>query len=208
VTAIDLDLCRKLVGDAAAGDAAAGRSLVEHLWPTWIEIARASRNMGGLARSDDHVHNVVARMVEKIGRADGRGLKLYSAWQERNPEANFEDWIRIVMANVIRDYVRAQLGPRPGDLEPPSPKRLMNEFVTLLDEPGVRPPVTAAQTARELLEFARSRLPPDQLHALSLWLESADFADIERALDLPAGEGRRVVRAAVAVIRRHFAPSV
>jgi hypothetical protein len=104
--AIDVTLCESLAARAAAGDGDACRKLVEHLWPAWIGMVRSSRSMGALARSEDHVHDVVARLVEKIGRPDGRGLRLYPPWRERNQTKTFGDWIRIVTKNAIRDYAR------------------------------------------------------------------------------------------------------
>jgi hypothetical protein len=115
--------------------------------------------------------------------------------------------MRIVAANLVRDYVREQMGSRRANLDEPSPKRILNEFSMspALDELGVRPPMTAAQTARELLDFARTRLSPLQLRALALWLEGTSFDPMDQELEVAAGEGRKLLRAAVAVLRRHFA---
>jgi DNA-directed RNA polymerase specialized sigma24 family protein len=205
---MNVELCEKLAARAASGDATASRSLVEHLWPVWVEMVRGSRSLGELGRSEDHVHDVVAKLVEKIGRADGRGLRLYAPWREKNPEKTFEDWIRIVTKNAIRDHLRKQIGPRrPGPNEP-SLKRLLNEFASspLLDDLGVRPPLTAAQTARELAEFARTRLPTDQFRLLGAWLEGASFEDMAKETATTPEDARKLVRAAIATLRRHFAP--
>ena len=204
---IDVALCESLAKRAAAGDAEACKNLVEHLWPAWIGMVRSSRSMGALARSEDHVHDVVARLVEKLGRADGRGLRLYPAWRERNPTKTFGDWIRIVTKNAIRDYAREKLGSSrapPGEI---SAKRLLNEFASspVLEELGVRPPLTAAQTARELFEFAETRLAVDQLQALRMWLEGATFEDMAQELGVAPDETRKLLRAGVATLRRHFA---
>ena len=191
----------------AAGDGAACKELVERLWPVWVKTVAASRSLAPLGASEDHVHNVVAKLVEKIGRADGRGLRLYPAWRERNPGKTFEDWIHIVTTNAVRDYVRAQIGEIDAGTREPSRKRLLNDFATspLLDQLGVRPPITAAQTARQLLEYARTELPADQLQALALWIEGHAFEDIQAELRLEDAEAaRKRVRAAVAAIRRKF----
>jgi DNA-directed RNA polymerase specialized sigma24 family protein len=84
----------------------------------------------------------------------------------------------------------------------------LNEFASspALEDLGVRPPLTAAQTARELIEFARSRLPAEQLALLEAWLEGASFDDMAREHGTTADEARKLVRAAVATLRRHFAP--
>lgn len=163
--------------------------------------------MGSLARSHDHVHEVLTRLVEKLARPEGGGLHLYAPWRERHPEKTFGDWIRIVVKNQIRDYVREQLGPPRGADDGPSLKRLLNEFASspVLEELGVRPPVTAAQTARELLEFARRKLPAEQTRVLGLWLEGASFEEAGGELGLEAAAAQRLLRAAVATLRREFA---
>jgi DNA-directed RNA polymerase specialized sigma24 family protein len=208
-TPVDWTRCEALAARAADGDAAARRELMEALWPTWLGLVRGSRAMGPLARSEDDVHDVLTKLVEKLGRADGHGLRLYRSWIERHPEKTFEDWICIVVANAVRDHVRRQLGEAKGppSTGEPSIKRLLNEFASspALERLGVRPPLTAAQTARQLLEFARERLPADQYGALTRWIDGATFEEIEEELGLrEAGAGRKLVRAAVAVVRRHF----
>lgn len=166
--------------------------------------------MGSFARSEDHVHDVLTRFIERLGRDGGHGLRLYAPWHAKNPERTFGDWVRIVIANVMRRHVSEQLtmeSAESGDALP-SVKRLLNEFTlsTEIEEIGVRPPITDAQTAQQLLVFARGRLPAVQLRALMLWLEGEDFADI--AVDLALSGPRaaeRTLRAATAVLRRHFA---
>ncbi len=137
----DVAACDSLASRAASGDAAALRTLVERLWPAWLEIIASSRSMGTFARSEDHVRNVATRLVEKVQQRDGHALRLYALWLERHPGKNLLDWIRIITANAVRDYVTAQLGPRQPSGDEPSAKRLLNEFASsaLLDELGVRP---------------------------------------------------------------------
>jgi len=191
---------------AVDGDGPAQRELVERLWKSWIAQARASRSMGTLARSDDHVLEVATRLAEKIGRKGAHALKLYGHWQERNTEKGFDDWMHIVVANVVRDYVREQLGREPADRSEPSAKRLMNEFAesTGLETTGVRPPFTAKETARQLLEFAAKHLPEEQLRALGLWLEGSAPEELDQELGTPPGRGRDLMRAAVAALRNEF----
>lgn len=207
---IDNALCEALAVRAASGDDAAWRALIEHLWPALRGLVQKSRIMGSFARSDDHVHDVLAGLVERLGRDGGHGLRLYAPWRERNPDKTFADWIRIVTANVMRRHVREQLTMARGDGGGalPSRKRLLNEFAqsTAIEELGVRPPITDAQTAQQLLLFAQGRLPAVQLRALMLWIEGASFEEIAGDLGLGGPKGAaRTVRAATAVLRRHFA---
>ncbi len=202
----ELAVYEALAERASKGDRDACHELVAQLWPAWVEQVSNSRRMGSLTRTDDHVHNVVSRLVDKFERGHGKALRQYVEWRQRHPAKTFDDWIRIVTANVERDYVRERLGSRASAGDEPSQKRLLNEFSLsgALEALSVRPPMTMAQTARELLEFARSRLSPQQGKALERWLEGTSFEDLDRELRVPAGEGRKLLRAAVATLRRHF----
>jgi hypothetical protein len=207
----DVGLCESLAFRAADGEPGVWRDLAEHLWPFWQHAVRTSRAMGSLARSEDHIHDVVAALLEKLGPEGGAALGLYPTWRAANPDKTFEDWIRIVTAYAVRDYVRRALGRRRSrDPEQPSPKRLLNEFVTspAADDPvfAVRPEMTMAQMARQLIAYAERRLAPDQRAALMLWLAGADCDEIGDALC--AGDedkARRTLRAAIATLRRKFA---
>src|SRR5262245_6381980 len=207
---IDWTRCEALAERAADGDPAAWRMLMETLWAEWLSFARSHRAMRRLGEPEEHAHEVVAKLVEKLGRGDGHGLRLYRSWHDRHADKTFEDWMHIVVANTVRDHVREQLGEAkaPRVSEDPSVKRLLNEFAQspLLERLGVRPPIPAAQTARQILDFARKHLPPDQHRALMRWIEGATFEEIEQQLGLSGRDaGRKLVRAAVATLRRHFA---
>jgi DNA-directed RNA polymerase specialized sigma24 family protein len=204
---VDLTECETLAHRAADGDTVAWTAMVERLWPALYRLLRTNHSMGG-ARSEDDVRDVLTKLFSKLGAKQGRGLKLYGSWRARHPDKTFEDWLRIVAKNVVRDRAREALGARTSSAEP-SVKRLLNEFAASvpIESLGVRPPMTAAQTARQLLDFARSRLPSDQHRALTLWLEGASFEEIEGECELGTDGARKLVRAAVAVLRRQFAPA-
>jgi hypothetical protein len=161
--------------------------------------------MGSFAASEDHVFNVATLLLAKFGDKEARALKRYQSWQDDHPNQDFGDWVRIVATRDVCSYVRDRLGPRSPD-DSPSQKRLLNEFTRApaLDGQSVRPPLTLEQTARELIEFASSRLPANQARALSIWLDGGTDEEIDSQLKLPAGHGKRLVRAAIAVLRRHF----
>lgn len=203
---LDNPHCEALVLLGAQGDASACRTLVEYLWPVWLEMIRSSRRMQLLANFEDGVHDVAARLVEKLGQPGARGLCLYASWKQRNNEKAFEDWLRIVTKNVIRDYVRGKAGSQRRNAGEPSVKRLLNDFASspLLEELGCRPPITWAQTARELLEFASKRLTTQQWVVLEAWLKGASFEEIAVELNLDAEFARQTLRSAVAILRRYF----
>lgn len=200
-TVADATLLEALAQRAAKGDRAALREWLERLWPVLVGLVRSSGSMRSLIYSDDHVHNVVQAALEKLSR----GVESYVAWRGVHPEKGVLDWVRIVTKNAIRDYLRAQLGPRTATAEP-SAKRLLNEFAASeqLDQVGQRPPFTAAQTARELYEFAKERLTAPQLRALSLWLEGQSFEEIAADLRIATGAAAPLLQAGIAVLRRHF----
>lgn len=177
--------------------------LVAELWPAWVGMVRSHR------ASEDHVYEVLARLVERIGANDGRGLGLFVMWHRRHLDKSFADWLRIVMANVVRDYVRQQAGPGldPQAAQDLAVRKLIKELATspCIDELGKRPAMTDAQTARELAEYAERCLPPLQARALSRWVEGAGGDEIARDIGLPDAEAaQKLVRAAVASLRRHF----
>ena len=202
---VDLTECERLAGRASEGDRKAWTDLVARLWPALEHLVRSNRSMGR-ARSDDDVREVLTTLFEKLGARSGHGLKLYGSWRERHPDKEFEDWLRIVVKNAIRDRARETLGPRTASGEP-SAKRLLNEFASspALERLGARPPMTAAQTARQLLEYSQAFLPRDQYRALTVWLDGGTFEEIGSACQKDGEGGRMLLRAAIAVLRRKFA---
>lgn len=198
--------CATLAERGVRGDPSARSELGSYLWTHWLQILRGCKSLGVYASSDDDVLDVATQLFEKIVMNDGQSLKLYERWQLEHPQQDFGDWMRIVVANAARDHVRRKLGARDGAQELPSRKRLLNEFglaPSRVDD-GFRPPYTEEQTVRQLLEFAQARLPVGHVAALSSWLSGADFDEIDQALGLAAGQGRRLLRAAIAVLRRQF----
>jgi DNA-directed RNA polymerase specialized sigma24 family protein len=194
-----------LAARAIEGDRAAHHDLVWSLWPEWERLIGSSSAMGRYARSEDHVRNVATRLVEKVGAR--KNLSGYFDWRARNPDKGFDDWIRIVTTNAARDYVRATLR-EPTERSDLDRTVLMNDFAAapVPERAKIRPPITAAQTARELLEFAAARLEPTQLAALERWLEGSDFDEIASDLSLDSAEAaKRVLRASIATLRRAFA---
>jgi hypothetical protein len=197
-----------LAARVAAGEEGAFRGLMAALWEPCVGLVGKSPAMRALSASEDDQREVATRVMAKLERDGGHALRLYAEWHERHPDKDFADWFKITVANVIRDFARERRGSDqrrlPGEL---SKKRLLNDFAKSLplDDMGRRPPLTDAQTARQLLEFARERLPSEQLAALESWLQGADYGAIASSRGLEdAAQAKKLVRAAVAVLRRHF----
>jgi DNA-directed RNA polymerase specialized sigma24 family protein len=208
---VDLAALEPLAVRAAGGDDAAWKELVTALWPVLRRVVARAASMSALSASDDHVTNVVTSVLDKLGRKGSHGLKLYIPWRARNEGKSFADWIYIVTANTARDYLRTQAGDATSYNVEISAKRLLNEFTSspamedIIQRLGHRPPFTAQQTARQILDFAEKHLGPEQHRALTLWLDGGAFEEIASDLSLDdADAARRVVRAAVAILRRAF----
>jgi DNA-directed RNA polymerase specialized sigma24 family protein len=191
---------------AANGDSAARQRLVEQLWPFWLNRVRTRKGMRLLSHSDDHVHNVVARLVQKLLAT--ATLESFVEWRRGAPQASFMQWLSQVTDNEALDYVRSVAGrvPAAETEEGPSRKLLLNEFSTspILEELGMRPPNTELQTAQQLLQFARSRLPDEQLRVVTLWLQGDTDEEIALALNIKTHASRSLRRAAIARLRREF----
>lgn len=199
---IDAELCEGLAQKSLGGDPRAWEALITHLWPICLRIVASSGAMRRFHASPDDVSDVVTNLIGKLGGHDQRGLRLYGPWRDQHPDKTFADWIRIVTANAVRDYVRDHTS---GD---PSVNRFLNEFATsgAVEEIGQRPANTAAQTAEQVLAYAQRHLPERQQQALIRWIQGGSDDEIAADLNLDgAGEARRLVRAAVATLRRQFA---
>ncbi len=211
---LDLELCSTLIASGARGETAAFNALIEHVYPFLLRSVQKNRSMGSLARKEDHVHNVMVALVDKLSDKGAKAALGFPMWLEENEGKTFEDWLRIVVSFTVKDYVRTVLGrsvARDPDL--PSVKRLLNEFTSSPASDDVfgsnRPQLTVAQTARQMLDFAGSELPAEQSRALRLWLDDIDFGDIEDVMGLSEpDQARKLVRAAVATLRRRFAVSL
>lgn len=206
---LDVAMCDALVARAAQGDIEALRRLTAVLWPHWLEQARADAGVRSLPHVEDQAHQVATVLAGKLARRQGHALRLYLLWQERHSGKTFADWTRIVAKNAIRNHLDSQLGRvrHKGTGGEASPKRLLNEAASssLLDELGVRPAITAEQTARELLQYAERHLKSGEQRALSLWLEGETFSSIAGVLGKSEEEVVKLQRRAVATLRRHFA---
>jgi len=193
------------------GDEAAWKELVVQLEPHLMALLRRSRTLGPMRHNVDDCRAVMISVLERLKKDDYRGLRLFQPWVAANPEKGFGDWIRIVTVNIARDHVSSRLGAaKRADDEPPRNKRMLNTLASLLPADddhrlAFRPLMTNHQLARELMEYAARTLDRVQLRALQLWIEGASFEELAAKLDLPRPQdANRLVRAALARLRRHF----
>jgi DNA-directed RNA polymerase specialized sigma24 family protein len=151
----------------------------------------------------------VAHVASRLAGQRWQALRRWPSWRDRHPDRAFGDWLRIATANAVRDYVRSVGGgsTKKRGWKGPSPKRLLNELALLMpvDDLGARPPVTAQQTALQLLAFAEGHLDALQLAVLMRWLAAESCEEIAGALGLATAQAHRLVRAAIATLRRRFA---
>lgn len=197
-----------LLERALAGNEAAWVHLLGKLWDEVDHRVKHSRLMGQLRGSVDDRREVVSRVFARLRRNDLRALRTFPAWRTRHLDKTFADWLAILVANVIRDYVSERLGDI--DVSGAGLKRLINTLAESLDRgddhAGAPPPgITNTITAAEVLAAARSRLPQDQWLALNGWLSGADFAEIAAEHGWQDPElARKRVRAALARLRREI----
>jgi DNA-directed RNA polymerase specialized sigma24 family protein len=191
------------VPDVIGGDESAWQALAGRLEPLLLQLLRRSRILGPMRHSVDDCRMVMTNVLERLKKDEFRGLRLFQPWSDANPRKSFGDWIRIMTANLARDHVSSRLG---GGLN----KRLVNTLASLLPADddhrlAFRPAMTDAQLARELLDYAARCLDAIRLQALRRWLEGASLEEIASELGLPtARDGDKLVRAALAKLRRHF----
>ncbi len=202
------EIAQALLGASHTERKALFSTLAEALWPLVVELALSSRALRASNTRADDAHEVATRLLEKLNKDEGEALFLYQAWQARHPERTFADWMRITTENALRDLLRQRRGDRSPSSGEPSIKQLLNEHAMVLKDDGIgsRPPFTPMHTARQIMDYASIRLPPAQVNALKGWLAEHTFEDIATAQSLTNElEAKRLVRAAVASLRRAFA---
>jgi DNA-directed RNA polymerase specialized sigma24 family protein len=207
----DLAALAGYVPRVVGGDETAWKALVTELEPHLMALLRRSRTLGPMRHNIDDCRAVMTNVLERLKKEDYRGLRLFAPWVAANPGKDFGDWIRIVTVNLARDHVSSRLGAaeRAAD-EPPRNKRMLNTLASLLPADddhrlAFRPLMTNDQLARELMEYAAHALDRVQLRALRRWIEGASFEELAAELELPrAQDATRLVRAALARLRRHF----
>jgi hypothetical protein len=207
----DLAALSGYVPRVVGGDGAAWKQLVAELEPLLLKLLRRTRALGPMRHNVDDCRAVMIAVLERLEKDRYRALSLFQPWADANPGKDFGDWIRIVTVNLARDHVSSRLGvAERADGKAPINKRMLNSLASLL--PGdddhrlaFRPLMTDAQLARELLDYAARSLEPAQLHALRRWMEGASFEELAAELGLATPrDADRLVRAALARLRRHF----
>jgi DNA-directed RNA polymerase specialized sigma24 family protein len=202
-----------LVARSADGDEAAWRELWTEVEPRLCRLIGRPRFLGRLGRQEDDRHNIVVEVMARLREQGFHRLRLYLGARAKNPRLGFFTWLRVVAKRVAIDYMRAHPDyiDRRRSPEPVSAPGKWITPVTLPTAsqlPGERPAITTRATAAELLRHADLALPETQRRALELWIQSQDYDEIARRLELrAAGEAERLVRAAIERLRRHFRTS-
>ncbi len=180
------------------GDETAWPRLLERLWPDVERQVARSRSLGPMRASADDRNEVVSLVFTRLRRDGYRALRLHGDWQRRHPDKGFGDWLAIVTANVLRDYVSTRLAGGT------AVERLIDTLTESMDERGgsYRPPYTSTAAAHELLDRAERSLPPDQLGPLASWLRGHEFEEIATMHNLVDGrQAQAKVRAALGRLR-------
>jgi DNA-directed RNA polymerase specialized sigma24 family protein len=193
---------------AAGGDAQAWQRLWSELEPKVLALLRNPSVLGRFAEREDDCRSVVVVLMERL-RADGfRRLRSYLDSKAKRPGLQFMPWLIVVAKRTAIDCVRAHPDyidrRRQSDASSPGawvdPASLPPSSLL----PGSRPPLTNRGTAMELLRFAEANMPDAQRQAIELWMQSASFDDIARALGLSGSkDAERAVRAGLERLRRH-----
>jgi DNA-directed RNA polymerase specialized sigma24 family protein len=176
-----------------------------------MALVAQPRFLARLSRQEDDRRSVALAVMERLREADHRRLKMFLEARRHDPRLSFMAWLSVVAKRVGIDYQRAH--PEYLDLrgQGGSAPGAWVEVEALRSEwrlAGKRPPVTAAGTAREMLDYARRELPPQQRQAVALWTQGASSAEIARSLGLAeAAAAERILRAALERLRRKFRTS-
>jgi len=169
------------------GDVAAWDEFVFHAEPQLLLLLRRSRTLGPLRHNIDACRAVMISVLERISNDNFHGLRLWVQWANAHPGKDFGDWIRILTMDVARDHMIQMLDAM---LPTDDDDRLS---ITL-------------RMSRELCEYAALWLESTQLHALHRWIGGASLDQIARELRLATAlDADKLVRAALARLRRHFA---
>lgn len=200
----------ELIAAAAKGDEAAWQSLWASVEPPLLRIVAQPGFLGRIGQHEDDRRNIVVAVMARLRADDFKRLSLYLDARRTNERLRFLSWLRVVAKRVGIDYLRAHPDwVRRTEPDASAPGRWIDatELPPASELGGMRPPVTAHGTARELLAFAAGAVTPAQLRALELWSASESFADIAEAMGLPGpADAQRTVRAALERLRRHYRP--
>lgn len=203
------DELASLASQAAEGDPDAWRALWTALDSRLESLVRQRRLLGGLSQNEDDRREVVLRVMGRLQQDGFRRLRLFVRQRNDSPGLSLVAWLTVVARNAAIDYLRAHpdfLASR--SRQAARHRGTVADILTLPPPsrgPGLRPPVTAGGTARQLLEYAGRELPEFQCRSLELWVTGHSASDIAQTTGLAtAEEAERSVRAALEKLRRHF----
>lgn len=203
------DEIEALVVDAVDGDERAWGTLWQAIEPRLLGLVRKPSFSGPLSGRDDDCRNIVLGVMARLRDDDFRRLRGYIGAKQAKPSMRLIPWLIVMTKRVCIDYLRStdQYIDRRRQRDASSPGRWIDNdpLPPASRAHGERPPFTVRGTAREILSYCGHALGHEQRAALELWTEGASADDIASALSLPdAASASRLVRAAVARLRRHY----
>ena len=189
------------------GDVLAWHTLWHAIEPTVWQVTGKWQLVGKLCKRDDDRRNIVVEVMNLLREQGHRRIRIYLDSRGTRERSSFKSWLATVTARASIDYLRAHpefddARGRPGA----APKWV--HVVPMADPDARAVPADASSRAAvaQLLDRARRDLRPDQLAALSLWLEGSTAEEIDEELvlgDAPAAD--RLVRSALKRLRDRFA---
>jgi hypothetical protein len=172
---IAMDELEHLVVAAAAGQPAAWAAFAAALEPWLARLVADPRFVGRVGQGELDRHHIVQEVMNRLSDDGFARLRLYLEARRENPRLALRTWLRVVAKRAGVDYARGATGPR-----------LQTERVT----------------AAQLMRRAAGVVPEPQLSALEMWVQSVDYPDIARALELAdAAAAEQLVAAALTSLR-------
>ncbi len=197
-----------LIAPVTTGDEAAWQALWQRLEPRLARLL-AQPTFLGLRDRDDERRAIALEVMTRLRADKYRRLGQFLEARRGTPGLRFMTWLRVVTKRVGIDYLRGHSDyidrRRDADASANGAWVGIDPLPAASELPGERPPVTAINTARQLLAYADGALTALQRRALELWTQGDSHDEIAQATDLADGaEAAKVVRAAIERLRRQF----
>jgi len=155
--------------------------------------------------TDDLCRDVATKTLERLSKNGYAALRRYAETRSNYPSLEFSSWLRVVVANLCSDHLRALPGNQ--RVRDSGARRLVvHKALARSEEMGGHNTVQRKVEIRRVLRWlADPSFPSDQRQALSLWMRGSNASEIAAELDLScAADATRLLRAGRQRLRRHF----